>query len=81
MDEELMKMLKYLRLPGLLANWDQYLKTAGKKNFSHARFLKHVISQEYGIRKENSRKMRIRRAKIPEKYVIETFPFKNQPKL
>ena len=81
MDEELIKMLKYLRLPGLLANWDQYLKTAGKGNYSLARFLKHVIRQEYDIRKENSRKMRICRAKIPEKYVIETFPFKNQPKL
>lgn len=81
MDEELIKMLKYLRLPGLLTNWDQYLKTAGKGNYSLARFLKHVIRQEYDIRKENSRKMRICRAKIPEKYVIETFPFKNQPKL
>jgi len=81
MDEELIKMLKYIRLPGLLANWDHCLATAGKGNFSHARLLKHIIKQEYDIRKENSREMRICRAKIPEKYVIETFPFANQPKL
>lgn len=81
MDEELIKMLKYIRLPGLLANWDHCLAIADKGNFSHARLLKHIIKQEYDIRKENSRKMRICRAKIPEKYVIETFPFANQPKL
>ena len=81
MDEELIKMLKYIRLPGLLMNWDDYLATAGKGNYSHARLLKHIIKEEYNIRKENSKKMRICRAKIPEKYVIETFPFDRQPKL
>jgi DNA replication protein DnaC len=81
MDEELIKMLKYIRLPGLLENWDHYLVTAGKGNYSHTCLLKQIIKEEYNIRKENSRKMRICRAKIPEKYVIETFPFNKQPKL
>jgi len=81
MDEELTKMLKYIRLPGLLANWDHYLETANKGNYSHLRLLQYIIKEEYNIRAENSRKMRISRAKIPEKFVIETFPFKKQPKL
>ena len=81
MDEELTKMLKHIRLPGLLANWDYYLETANKGNYSHARLLKHIIKEEHNIRTENSRKMRINRAKIPEKFVIETFPFSKQPKL
>jgi DNA replication protein DnaC len=81
MDEEIVKMLKYIRLPGLLANWDHYLHMAQKANFSHARLLKYVIEEEYKIKKENSTKHRINRAKIPEKLVMETFPFDNQPKL
>ena len=81
MDEELKKMLKYIRLGDLLANWDPYLSTAQKGNYSHARLLKYVVEQEYNIKKENSRKMRQARAKIPEKFVIETFPFRRQPKL
>ena len=81
MDEELKQMLKYIRLGGLLANWDQYLSTAQKGNYSHARLVKYVVEQEYTIKKENSRKMRLNRAKIPEKFVIETFPFTRQPKL
>lgn len=81
MNEELAAKLKAIRLSGLLANWDHYLAMADKGNYSHARLLKHIIDEEYALRMENSRKMRISRAKIPEKYVIETFPFDRQPKL
>ena len=81
MNEELKQMLKYIRLGGLLANWDTYLSAAQKGNYSHARLLKYVVETEYQIKKENSRKMRLARARIPEKFVIETFPFTRQPKL
>lgn len=81
MDDKLEQMLKYIRLGGLLANWDRYLTTAQKGNYSHARLLKYIVEQEYEIKKENARKMRLARARIPEKYVIETFPFTRQPKL
>ena len=81
MDEELKQILKYIRLGGLLANWDTYLSAAQKGNYSHARLLTYVVEKEYQIKKENSRKMRLARAKIPEKFVIETFPFPRQPKL
>ena len=81
MDDELIKMLKHLHLGGLLENWDTYLDAAGKGNFSHVRLLKHIVEQEYRIKKENSRRLRILRSKIPEKYVLETFPFDRQRKL
>ena len=81
MNEDLEQMLRYIRLGGLLANWNRYLSTAQKGNYSHARLLQHVVEQEYAIKKENARKMRLSRARIPEKYVIETFPFRRQPKL
>lgn len=81
MNEEIVKKLKYLRLGGLLANWDQWLSVARKGNYSHVRLLEHVIDQEYRIKLENARKSRLVRAKIPEHFVMETFPFKQQPKL
>lgn len=81
MDEQLVTKLKYLRLSGLLAGWHRYLDLAGKGNWSHARFLEYMINEEYQIKKENARKMRTQRAKIPENLVIETFPFSRQPKL
>jgi DNA replication protein DnaC len=81
MDEKLTQMLKYLRLSGLLTNWDQYLEIAQKGKYSHARLLEYVVAQEHKIKKENARKMRLARARIPETFVIETFPFNRQPKL
>lgn len=81
MDEELERMLKYIRLPGLLANWNRYLTSASQNNYSHTRLLKEIIRDEYATRQENSRKLRIRKARMPEHYVIETFPFERQPNL
>jgi DNA replication protein DnaC len=81
MDDELIKMLRHLRLTGLLNNWDHYLNIASKGSFSHIRLLKYIIEQEYNIKTENARQMRLKRAKTPEAFVMETFPFKNQPKL
>lgn len=81
MDEELIKMLKHLRLSGLLTHWDHYLKLATEQNYSHVRLLKYILEQEYKIKKENSTKLRLSRAKIPELLLMETFPFQRQPNL
>jgi DNA replication protein DnaC len=81
MDDELTKTLKYLRLPGLLAHWEEYMALARKQRFSHVRLLRHVLQEESRIRSENARKLRLARAAIPELFVMETFPFDRQPKL
>ena len=81
MDEQIKEKLKYIRLGGLLANWDRYLEMARKRNFSHVRLLKYIIEEECKIKKEKSTKMRLARAKIPEKFVMETFPFDRQVNL
>jgi hypothetical protein len=74
-NEELLKKIKYIHLNGLADNLDNYLRIAQKGNFSHFRLLQYIIEEEYKLKQENSRKMRMSRAKIPEKYVLETFPF------
>lgn len=81
MDEKLAETLKYLRLGGLLANWDEYLTLAQKKHLSPVGLLKHVLEEERKIKSDNARELRLKRAKIPELLVMETFPFERQPKL
>jgi hypothetical protein len=81
MNDELYKMLKYLRLPGLLENFDPYLAMAGKQRFSHGRLLQHVVKEEYELRRRNAHNLRLKKSKIPERFVIETYPFERQPKL
>jgi DNA replication protein DnaC len=81
MNEELEAMLKYLGLRGLIVNWDHYIDIGKKGSYSSVRLLQYIIEQEYKIKQENARKRRISLAKIPEPFVIETFPFDRQPKL
>lgn len=81
LDEELRKILKHLRLGGLLAQWDELLAAARRGRFSHERLLQHVLKAEYRAKSEQARVLRRKRAHIPELLEIETFPFARQPKL
>jgi len=81
MDEELIAMLKYLRLGRLLSHWDETLEAARTGRYSSERLLKQVVEQEYLAKRENARLLRRQRANIPELLEIETFPFEKQPKL
>ena len=81
MTPELTEKLNYLRLKALPAHWDDYLKVAADGRYSHDRLLKHVVEEEYRLRLQNARQQRLRRARIPEPWSIETFPFARQPKL
>ena len=81
MTDETARALKYLRLRGLLDHWDEYLALARKQGFSHVRLLEYVLEQEWQIKIENARQLRMRRARIPEPCVMETYPFDRQPKL
>ena len=81
MNEELAEKLKYLRLGGLLEHWDEYLKMAAKRRLSQGRMLTHIIEEEYRIKRENACERRLKHARIPEPFVIETYPFDKQTKL
>ncbi|MCH5378005.1 MAG: ATP-binding protein, partial [Planctomycetes bacterium] len=75
------KMLRHLRLWGLLERWDDVIADARKKRFSPERLLQHVLESEYRTKSENARILRRKRARIPDPLEIETYPFQRQPKL
>lgn len=81
MNEELAGKLKYLRLRGLLAHWDDYLKLGAAKRLSHAQLLAHILEEEYRLKQDNARQKRLKQARIPEMFEIETYPFERQPRL
>jgi DNA replication protein DnaC len=81
MNDTLADQLKFLRLPGLLARWDEHLKAAAQSNLSHARLLTRVIEEEYRLKCDQARQQRLKRAQIPEPWVMDTFPFDRQPNL
>jgi DNA replication protein DnaC len=81
LDEELVLMLRYLRLGRLLSHWEEYLAAARQGRYSAERLLKHILAEEYKAKRENARLLRRLRANIPELLEMETFPFAHQPKL
>ena len=81
MNEELQQILKFLRLWGLLANWDQLIAEARKGKFSHERLLKRVLESEFETKSDNARTLRRKRSHIPDPLEIETYPFARQPRL
>ena len=80
-DEDLIEKLKYLGLTHLSENWDNLIKNASSQHQSYQRLLQEIVEKEYELKTERARKARIKRAKIPEIFVMETFPFRKQPKL
>jgi DNA replication protein DnaC len=81
MDENTTTMLKRLRLWWLLEHWDECLKLAGKRRYSAVRLLAHIIEEECRAKQDRARIFRLTRARIPEPYVMATYPFAHQPKL
>jgi len=81
MDNVPVKQLRYLGFHDLAENWNNIMKKATRYNPSYHRFLGELIETEYDRKIEKARLARIKRAKIPEVLVMETFPFNKQPRL
>ena len=81
MIDQLVKQLRYLRLPNLAARWTDYIQQAADPKLSHEKWLIRIIEDEYKRRKNNAAERRIKQARIPEPYTLDTYPFERQPKL
>ena len=76
-----LKQLSYLGFHNLAESWNAVMKKANRYNPSYHRFLTEILEKEYESKSEKARLARIKRAKIPEVFVMETFPFHKQPRL
>ncbi len=81
MDDMMIANAKYLRLNNLVTRWDHYLAMAEKGSGSLVKLLRTILAEEADGRRANARAQRLKRASIPEPWVMETFPFDKQPKL
>jgi len=81
MDENIENKLKFLGFKWLLNNWDSLLSNTKNDDISYLKLITQIINSEYEMKKECARLNRIKNAKIPQLYTIETYPFNKQPKL
>jgi DNA replication protein DnaC len=79
MTEELEQLLKNLRLRRILEIYDDQLRAAEKKDLSYSGFVTGLMRAQWHARQEAALEWRIRRANLPERWSLETFPFPRQP--
>ena len=78
-NEELEQLLKNLKLRRILDIYDEQLRAAEKEDVSYTEFVTRLMRAQWHARQENALEWRIRRADLPERWSLETFPFARQP--
>ena len=79
MTEELEQLLKNLKLKRMAAIYDEQLRAAEKEQVTYSEFLTRLLRAQFHARQEGVLEWRIRRANLPERWTLETFPFARQP--
>ncbi len=79
MTEELEQLLKNLKLKRILEIYDEQLRAADKDDISYSDFVTRLVRAQFQARQEGALEWRIQRAKLPERWTLETFPFARQP--
>jgi DNA replication protein DnaC len=79
MTEELDQLMKNLHLKRMLDVYAEQLRAAEKENCSYTDFLLRLLRPEWHGRQQYSLQARIKRARLPELWTLETFPYAKQP--
>jgi DNA replication protein DnaC len=77
--EEIPQLLKNLRLRKMAATLEAELQAARMSAPSYSDFLARLLRAEWLDQQERKLQARIKRARLPESWTLESFPFKNQP--
>ena len=79
MTDELEQLLRNLKLHRIHAIFDEQLRAADKQQITYTDFVAGLLRAQWRDRQENALEWRIRRACLPERWALETFPFAKQP--
>src|SRR6266436_6918208 len=79
MTEELEQLLKNLKLRRILEIYDEQLRAADQDDISYSEFVTRLVRAQFQAKQEGALERRIRRANLPERWTLETFPFARQP--
>jgi DNA replication protein DnaC len=79
MTDDLQQLLRSLRLKKIAEILDAEVAKADKEGLPFGKLLARLLRAEWHGRQENALTWRIKNARIPEHWTIESFPFKKQP--
>jgi len=78
-NDDLDQLLTSLKLPRLREIIDREVESATKSQPSYSAFLARLLREEYRERQRRSVEYRIKQSRLPERWSLETYPFKRQP--
>ena len=78
MTEELEQLLENLKLRAIAARFDELLAAAERAGTPVMTFVTQLLRAEWEARQEETLRRRIHRARFPEDWTLESFPFKLQ---
>lgn len=79
MSEELEQLLRNLQLRRMLEIYPDQLQAAEQEEVTYTEFLTRLLRAQWHARQEGALEWRIRRANLPERWSLESFPFHRQP--
>ncbi|MCP4038211.1 MAG: ATP-binding protein [bacterium] len=79
MNDDLEQLLDSLKLRQLKQILDRELQRAEKDQPSYTDFLTRLLREEYQTQQTRFLEHRIRRARLPERWALQTFPWDRQP--
>ena len=79
MTDEIEQLLKNLKLGRMRSIYDEQLRAAEKQQVSYSEFVAALLRAQWHHRQESALEWRIRRANLPERWSLETFPYSRQP--
>jgi DNA replication protein DnaC len=77
--DELQQLLKNLHLRRMAESLPEELQRAQKDGVDYTELLLRLVRAQWHHRQETALEWRIRQARLPERWALETFPFKDQP--
>jgi DNA replication protein DnaC len=78
MTEEIAQLLKALHLGKIAEILDDELKAAGKSDLGYQDLLARLLRAQWHRQQETALAWRINRARMPEQWTLESFPWKRQ---
>ncbi len=79
MSEDIKQLLKNLRLRKMAEIIEAELEAVRKNSPSYTEFLARLLRAEWLDQQQRRVQSRVKQARIPELWTLESFPFKNQP--
>ena len=78
MTEELEQLLKNLHMKKITEILEEETQRADQDQIPYQEFLLRLVRPQWHAKQEQALEWRIKNAKLPERWALETFPFKTQ---